>query len=406
MPNGTPILVDLGNAKAYADGLRTLLFIRHQGTPGYAPPEQYPGGSGTDARSDVYALGATLYFAITTHEPPSVSTRNQALQQGQPDLPSLQDVLAQNPPEDSPEANAAKQFRLGVSKPTKPAPRHSRHVAQLATLSPTAINQLNVILQRSMAMRPKDRYQFMADFAHDLKQVLDSIISTGKPVPNPYSTQPDLPHLYEAIQDARVAQNPGPQNIAQTQAPRSAHGTPLHCPQCNATLMTNVAFCPNCGLPFSSSPNSGGGATPSTGKEVVQQGRGGTVDQTITATPHNQQMPRAYTPVPTPTPQALSSNATPSDTPSPWNTAPIIPQGASRAQTTSSASSKQAMQQKPVTSGFTINPGLVIAVLIILVILIIIVIALLINHAHQAINQLSPLVLHAHDLVNGVLVRQ
>ncbi len=410
MPNGTPILVDLGNAKAYADGLRTLLFIRHQGTPGYAPPEQYPGGSGTDARSDVYALGATLYFAITTHEPPSVSTRNQALQQGQPDLPSLQDVLAQNPPEDNPEANAAKQFRLGVSKPTKPAPRHSRHVAQLATLSPTAMSQLNIILQRSMAMRPKDRYQFVADFAHDLKQVLDSITFTGKSVPNHYSTQPDLPHLYEAIQDAQVAQNLGPQNIAQTQVPRSAHGTPLHCPQCNATLMANVAFCPNCGLPFSSSPNSGSGVriadnTPSTGKERVQQGRGGTVDQTITTTPHNQQMPRAYTPVPTPTPQALSSNTAPSDTPSPWNTAPIIPQGASHAQTTSSASSKQAMQQKPVTSGFTINPGLVIVVLIILVILIIIMITLLINHAHQAMNQPSPLVLHAHYLVNGVLVR-
>ncbi|QBD83188.1 serine/threonine protein kinase [Ktedonosporobacter rubrisoli] len=36
--NGTAILVDLGNAKAAADGARTLFFIRHQGTPGYAPP--------------------------------------------------------------------------------------------------------------------------------------------------------------------------------------------------------------------------------------------------------------------------------------------------------------------------------------------------------------------------------
>src|SRR5438477_420611 len=45
---GTAILVDLGNAKSAADGVRTLFFIRHQGTPGYAPPEQYPGGAGTD----------------------------------------------------------------------------------------------------------------------------------------------------------------------------------------------------------------------------------------------------------------------------------------------------------------------------------------------------------------------
>src|SRR5215467_359075 len=97
--DGMAILVDLGNAKATADGARTLFFIRHQGTPGYAPPEQYPGGSGTDARSDIYALGGTLYFALTTHEPPSVSVRNQSLQQSRSTLPSLQESLANNPPE-------------------------------------------------------------------------------------------------------------------------------------------------------------------------------------------------------------------------------------------------------------------------------------------------------------------
>jgi serine/threonine protein kinase len=100
--SGVAILVDLGNAKAAADGARTLFFIRHQGTPGYAPPEQYPGGSGTDARSDIYALGGTLYFALTAHEPPSVSARNQSIQQRQPDLPSLQERLAANPPEGEP----------------------------------------------------------------------------------------------------------------------------------------------------------------------------------------------------------------------------------------------------------------------------------------------------------------
>ncbi|GER85900.1 hypothetical protein KDW_00620 [Dictyobacter vulcani] len=106
-PSGTAVLVDLGNAKAAADGARTLFFIRHQGTPGYAPPEQYPGGTGTDARSDVYALGGTLYFALTASEPASVSNRNQSIQQGRPDLLSLQEQLANNPPEESPEANAA-----------------------------------------------------------------------------------------------------------------------------------------------------------------------------------------------------------------------------------------------------------------------------------------------------------
>src|SRR5258708_2081587 len=111
-PNGTAILVDLGNPKAAADGARTLFFIRHQGTPGYPPLEQYPGRSATNTRSDIYALGGTLYFALTTHEPPSVSTRNQSIQQGLPDLPSLQEQLAHNPPETSAEPGSERQSPL------------------------------------------------------------------------------------------------------------------------------------------------------------------------------------------------------------------------------------------------------------------------------------------------------
>ena len=391
MRNGTAILVDLGNAKAYADGLRTLLFIRHQGTPGYAPPEQYPGGSGTDARSDVYALGATLYFAITAHEPPSVSTRNQALQQGQPDLPSLQDVLAQNPPEDSPEAIAAKQFRLGVSKPTKPAPRHSRHIAQLATLSPVAIGQLNIILQRSMAMKPKDRYQFVADFSNDLKHVMNLITSEAKSTPNPFSTQPDLPKLYEAMQNAKMTENMDIQNIAQT--PHSAYNVASHCPQCNATLMANAPFCPNCGISLTAGSNSVGGmytpdSTPSMGRSSAQQGRVGASDQVVTTSSQKPQTSRVYTPTPTSTPQAFSENTPSSASPSAWNTASITPQGSSSSsKTTSGTSPKQVMQQqKP--SGFTISTGLVIAVLIILIILIIIMIVLIITHVQHATGQI------------------
>ncbi len=211
--DGTAILVDLGNAKATADGARTLFFIRHQGTPGYAPQEQYPGGSGTTVRSDVYALGGTLYFALTAHEPPSVSTRNSSMQQNIPDLPSLQDQLLNNPPEESLEANAQRQFRLGVSKPSKPAPRHIRHLAQLGTLPPHLLNQLNTIIAHAMAMQQKDRYHSVADFSNDLRKVMNAIhaLPTAQPTApsrpvDPNSTQPDLPQLYEAIQSAKLAQ--------------------------------------------------------------------------------------------------------------------------------------------------------------------------------------------------------
>jgi serine/threonine-protein kinase len=67
-PEGKAVLVDFGIAKQLVPGQATATVARQSGSPGYAPIEQYSGG--TDQRSDIYALGATLYFALTGHEPP------------------------------------------------------------------------------------------------------------------------------------------------------------------------------------------------------------------------------------------------------------------------------------------------------------------------------------------------
>ncbi|HKR22172.1 MAG TPA: hypothetical protein VJS17_06220, partial [Pyrinomonadaceae bacterium] len=53
-------------------------------TPNYAPLEQIQ-GLGTDARSDLYALGATLYHLMTGVKPPDALTRAAAVVNGQPD---------------------------------------------------------------------------------------------------------------------------------------------------------------------------------------------------------------------------------------------------------------------------------------------------------------------------------
>lgn len=65
-PQGQVFLVDFGLAKQSHAGQVTT--VGAQGlTPGYASPEQY--GQGTDARSDIYSLGATLYHALTGKTP-------------------------------------------------------------------------------------------------------------------------------------------------------------------------------------------------------------------------------------------------------------------------------------------------------------------------------------------------
>jgi serine/threonine protein kinase len=65
------VLVDFGIAKEYV-AEKTTTIIRH-GSPGYAALEQY--GSGTTPRTDIYALGATLYTLLTGTVPPDAITR-------------------------------------------------------------------------------------------------------------------------------------------------------------------------------------------------------------------------------------------------------------------------------------------------------------------------------------------
>jgi formylglycine-generating enzyme required for sulfatase activity len=72
-PKGQAVLVDFGIAKVYDTESRTTMGARAV-TQGYSPPEQY-GQATTDARTDVYALGATLYALVTGQRPPDAIAR-------------------------------------------------------------------------------------------------------------------------------------------------------------------------------------------------------------------------------------------------------------------------------------------------------------------------------------------
>lgn len=124
-PDGKAMLVDFGLVKIADPGLKTTMGARAL-TPGYAPPEQYGMGR-TDQRSDLYALGATLYKLLTSHEPLESVQRAAGLQ--------LKPVQQLNP-----------------------------------NISP----RLAQVIEKSMALDPAQRYQSAAELQADLQACLKS----------------------------------------------------------------------------------------------------------------------------------------------------------------------------------------------------------------------------------------
>lgn len=66
-PDGTIMLIDFGTARFYSEENRED--TTYLGTRGYAAPEQFGGVGQTDARTDIYCLGATLHHLLTGYDP-------------------------------------------------------------------------------------------------------------------------------------------------------------------------------------------------------------------------------------------------------------------------------------------------------------------------------------------------
>lgn len=122
-PQGQIFLVDFGLAKIIQTGQSTTTGARAM-TPGYSPPEQY-GTARTDHRSDIFSLGATLYAALTGAIP--------------------EDALAR----------AMDQVKLTTIR--RRNPKISRRMAG--------------VIEKSLAVRPDDRYQDAEEFKQALLNV-------------------------------------------------------------------------------------------------------------------------------------------------------------------------------------------------------------------------------------------
>ena len=73
-PSGDITLIDFGTARQYRIPDDTVSGDLREdticlGTRGYAAPEQFGGHGQTDARTDIYCLGATMYHLLTGHNP-------------------------------------------------------------------------------------------------------------------------------------------------------------------------------------------------------------------------------------------------------------------------------------------------------------------------------------------------
>lgn len=147
-PRGQAILVDFGIAKIYDPNLRTTTGARAV-TPGYSPNEQYLSQGRTDARSDIYALGATLFTLLTCQRPPEAPERN-----------------------------------MGVALPP------------IRSINPAVSAQVEAAVIKAMEVAPDRRYQSMAEF----KKALSS-------QPVVYSGQPTAPSLSQSQSPISASQS-------------------------------------------------------------------------------------------------------------------------------------------------------------------------------------------------------
>jgi len=159
-PDDRAVLVDFGLAKVH-DASRSTTTGAKAFTPGFAPPEQYGLGR-TDARTDIYSLGATMYMLLTGKLPADSLERAMGHSKLTPitDInPSVSPQVAaavENAMATSPEEryNTAEEFIKGLRAPsatTRAAPEPTR--VHAPALPPTIRSSIDTPLVKPAPAR-------------------------------------------------------------------------------------------------------------------------------------------------------------------------------------------------------------------------------------------------------------
>lgn len=114
-PDGNVTLIDFGTAREFKE--RNLADTTCLGTVGYAAPEQFGGMGQTDARTDIYCLGATLYHLVTGLNPSEPPYEMKPIREINPSLSGgLEKIIlkcTQRDPDDRYQSAAELMYELG-----------------------------------------------------------------------------------------------------------------------------------------------------------------------------------------------------------------------------------------------------------------------------------------------------
>lgn len=113
-PDGNLTLIDFGTAREFK--AKNLADTTCLGTVGYAAPEQFGGMGQTDARTDIYCLGATLYHLVTGCNPSEPPYEIKPIREINPSLSSgLERIIqkcTQRNPDDRYQSTAELMYAL------------------------------------------------------------------------------------------------------------------------------------------------------------------------------------------------------------------------------------------------------------------------------------------------------